>query len=222
MSTTPEKTPTERLAIEQQLADQWKWFLYVLFGGIGTLAFRRLEEGLWAASDVSSTQFWHHIFLAVCLFAFFVYDVGVLGVLIHRFPYKVSLLSALRYALDIVMAFLIFLLLMSGLGPPPAANASPGLAAGPTQSPVLVVFAISAWHLGAAIWHTMASFDHHHATPRLISFLPHIIFAAVYWLIYGISYWGWINFTPMWLLSLIGAAILVISVIRWFQVVKNM
>src|SRR5215813_9601900 len=124
MNTMPEQQNSGAamvsLTTEHQLGNQWKWFLYVLLGSIGTLALRRLDEGLWAASHVSAAQLAHYIFLAGCLFAFLVYDVGALAVLTEKFPYKTSFLSALRYALDIVMAFLVFLLLMSGLGPPPA------------------------------------------------------------------------------------------------------
>ena len=202
----------------EPLADKWQWFLYVLFGGIGTLAMRRLDEGLWAAGQVSPVQLMHYVSLAVCLFAFLIYDVGALAVLIKKFPYKISGWSAARYFLDIVMVFLLFLLLMSGLGPVPASDIASKLVNVPPQSPLVMICAVSAWHIGAAIWHFLASFDHGHL-PAPTAYLPHVLFAGAYWLVYAIGHWVF-NLDTTWLLSLIGLTVLAISIFRWFQVIK--
>jgi hypothetical protein len=221
-TTTGQQIPARVLTAEERLGNQWQWFLYILLGSIGQLGLRRVDEGFWLAWGGSRERLLHYVFLAGCLFSFLTYDVGALAVLTNKFPYKGSVLSALRFAVDLVMAFLVFVLLMSGLGFPGPDQRPSGLASVPPQNPIVILTAISAWHVGATLWHVLASYDHGLGAPRRIAFLPHIIFAGVYWLIYAVSYGGWIPVSREGLLSLIGGAILAMSMMRWYHVIKSM
>lgn len=221
----PNQEPELQKAVTQ-LADRWQWFHYAMFGGIGALSLRQLESGLYHAWTTSWSAFVLHLAITACLFAFFVYVVGVVDVLTRKFPYRLSVSSALRYGLDIAMAFLLLQLLLTGLGPKePIAVGR--LNAAPVQSPLLMTTVVSLWHLGAACWHVLAVREGGSAASFRANILPHVGFAGIYWLVFftwcGITgFWfGKVDYDSPYLLSMVSFTIFCIAVIRWKQIVRH-
>jgi hypothetical protein len=165
--------------MEQQSLDpsvigsRWVWVLDVVFGGVLSVAFTVLEESLrqaWAESHVEAARL---VFVAVCLFSFFVYDVVAYHLLITKYPYRVSLLSGVRHFLDMFMVFVLLKLLMSGLRP----HAE--------KSFFAILAAVTAWHLLALVWHCVANLDHFKKMPPRFALLPHVVCPACYWTVLG-------------------------------------
>jgi hypothetical protein len=155
----------------QNIGIQWAWVLDVVFGGIIALGYQKLEEALQVSAKVSAREFLKHLFSACSFFAFVIYDVGVYHLLIQKYPYTVSPWSAVRYVLDLVMAFCLLVILMRGL----SVHAE--------QFILDILLAISCWHLGAMSWHFAAAEEYDKMVPPASAFLPHICFVGLYWLL---------------------------------------
>ena len=154
------------------IADHWFWVIMLIFSATLTVGYERLERGLRNSWRISRSRFFIHAFVAGCLTVFILYDISALGILMSRFPYTSTPLSALRYALDAVMALVLFFLYQTGLrlSSPSAARE--------------ILVAVSFWHLLASLWHVLASLEHGLGFPNLIAFAPHYLFPAFYWILF--------------------------------------
>ena len=93
--------------IVQAVGERWVWILDIVFGSVIGFGFQKLEEGLRLTAKSSVSAFMKHLFMAAGFLGFVIYDIGVYHILIKNFPYDVSSLSAARYVLDLIMAFLL-------------------------------------------------------------------------------------------------------------------
>lgn len=193
------------------LSEKWPWFLGVVFGGIATFSLRNLYETLlFLAAGRDWPTFFSQIFIAVCFYVFLAYDVGVYYLLVDRYPYrpdKKLRLSGLRFLLDLAMAFCLYVILISGTSP------------NPWNSTLIIAGALFLWHLGAMLWHALASWEHYGNLETRKGIHTHA------WMLIGYMYliflWGAFfihpseghrkNFDFIWPLA---AAVLVFSVWR--------
>jgi hypothetical protein len=194
------------------LGQRWIWILDIIWGAIVGIAFERLDGALRSCTNLGDII--KHVAVAACLFIFFLYDVGVHHLLVRTFPYRESILSACRYFLDIVMAFLLMLLLVSGL------------TAKPERSTIVILVAITSWHLGASAWHFLATWEHEHKLPTRVRVLPHLISVGGYWLLVGIWYLirlstSSVNWHAQSLLFIVCGAIFLVALVRSYQVVRH-
>lgn len=170
------------------ITQRWIWLLDVVFGATAAFGFENLQQSIRSAT--STDDLVKQIFSALALYIFFLYDVSVLHILIQRYPYKVNIISVCRYFLDVCMAFLLMLILI------------PGLQEKPEDSTVVILFAITTWHISAFVWHLLAHIDQKDQAnppdlqqviqPREIkiqwkTFISHFTFAGIYWLVFGFS-----------------------------------
>jgi hypothetical protein len=158
------------------VGERWAWILDMVFGAIIAFGFQRLEEGLRASAKSSMTAFLKHLFMASGFIGFVIYDIGVYHILIKKFPYDVSELSAVRYVLDLLMAFLLMVILVRGLS----------IDAGKHVFEILI--ALSMWHIAAMCWHFAASMQINGSRPELKTFSPHILFVMIYWSTFALWY----------------------------------
>jgi hypothetical protein len=158
------------------VGERWAWILDMVFGAIIAFGFQRLEEGLRVSAKSSVTAFLKHLFMASGFIGFVIYDIGVYHILIKKFPYDVSELSAVRYVLDLVMAFLLMVILVRGLS----------IDVGKHIFEILI--ALSMWHIAAMCWHFAASMQIKGSTPEWKTFFPHILFVMIYWSTFALWY----------------------------------
>lgn len=202
----------------QDICQQWVTIVDVVFGGIITLGYQRLEESLKIAIKESIWIFWRRTFTAFVFLFFVIYDVGVYHVIIKTYPYAVTALSGGRYVSDLLMAFALLIILVRGLSP----NAE--------RSGLEILIALTVWHLGAISWHLLAHFEKHHVLAPIGSFLPHIIFISLYWTLlvvvsfvrYGrLSRAGLLrNLTSVAYISSLSVLLLAVSIYRSVQILK--
>ena len=162
------------------IADHWFWVIMLIFSATLTVGYERLDRGLRNSWRLSVSQFFVHAFVATCLTVFILYDISALGILMSRFPYTSTLLSACRYALDAVMALVLFFLYQTGLR----------LSSPSAGREILAL--VSVWHIMASVWHVLASMEHDEGLPTLVAFAPHYLFPAFYWLLLQ----AWNRFVP--------------------------
>lgn len=153
------------------IAEHWFWVIMLIFSATLTVGYERLERGLRNSWRLSGARFLVHMFVAACLTVFILYDISALGILMNRFPYTSTPLSAFRYALDAVMALILFFLYQAGL----RLNS-------PSAGREILILA-SVWHIMASVWHVLASLEHHAGFPKLVAFAPHYLFLGFYWLL---------------------------------------
>jgi hypothetical protein len=197
-------------------AERWAWFLDVVFGAIVAVALEKFEPTLTEAWKSGFFDIGKCLFVAFAAFSFFVYDIAAYHILVNKYPYHVTNLGFVRFYLDLVLAFLLFMFLMAAL------------AAVPERNTIGMVAFISLWHLGAMSWHFLARYEAGLSilTPTLI---PHVVFVAIYWALLGAWYvvcnW-WLKLNLPWdsvsLLFLISTTIFAISIWRWHQVTGNL
>jgi hypothetical protein len=156
---------------ERRMMERWAWILDVLFGAILAFAFETLEKNWTMAWDESGGQAMVLLFVALCVFSFFLYDVLVYHFIITRYPYRLTLLSACRYVLDIFMAFLLMQVVV------------PALQAHPETELIGILVALTLWHFCAAVWHCLANVDHEKCLPKAFALAPHFAFVGIYWLV---------------------------------------
>lgn len=135
------------------LSDKWPWFLGVVFGGIATFSLRNLYNTLLVlAAGRDWPDFFSHIFIAACFYVFLAYDVGVYYFLVDKYPYlpdRNLRPSGLRFLLDLAMAFFLYVILITSTS------------LEPWNSTLIIAGALFSWHLGAILWHVLASWEHH-------------------------------------------------------------
>lgn len=137
--------------LDGDLADRWRWIMDIIFGGLLVFGLQTFVVNFPSIAHLPMHTVFVSLYAAVGVTAFFVYDVTVHHILTSsaHYPFQDTGLSALRFCLDVAMAFILALILLPGLG---------GL---PWQATVRVLVAAWAWHLGALAWHALA----HHEQP---------------------------------------------------------
>jgi hypothetical protein len=214
--------------------ERWAWFIDVLFGAIAAIALEQYESVVRQAWNTSLSTFVISVVVAVCICAFFVYDIAAHHVLVKKHPYHLTYLGFVRFYLDLVMAFILYVLLRDAL------SGNPG------WFPIVV--ALTFWHGAAIAWHLLvfagelerrrqllggdfAGSDKQPHTPpafenAAVTVFPHVLFIGIYWLVVAaaqlitrITFAGVASDTVT-LLS-VSVAILVVAVFRWRQVVRD-
>lgn len=200
---------------QSQHVERWIWFLDVLFGAIAAIAIDRYEPIVRNAWATGIGTFSLSVFVAICVGSFFVYDVAVYHSLAKKFPYKITVIGFARFYLDLVMAFILFLLLTD------AFNAYPNW--------FTILITITSWHVAAAIWHLFAQYEAQSMGNFRIAVLPHVVFIGIYWLasflpyILGLRIFGFNEVTMSSpILVILSATIAIASVWRWTQVIHKL
>lgn len=201
--------------IIQAVGERWVWILDIVFGSIIGFGFQRLEEGLRLTAKSSVSAFMKHLFMAAGFLGFVIYDIGVYHILIKNFPYDVSRLSAARYVLDLIMAFLLMVILVRGLS----------IDAGKHVFEILI--ALSLWHIAAMCWHFAASRQLNGVLPEVKTFSPHVAFIIIYWSAFAL--WYFLNrednqrtlAEPTGFLVWLAASLLLISIWRSHQMIQK-
>jgi len=205
---------------------QWTLLLNVMFGAIASRAFAEFHQSLAAEADSRSsasteprvsTMVRYAVFASV--FAFYLYDWIVLQTLYARFPYNVhSFFSFPRFATDIVMAFLLFGIVWNAAG------------VRVFSRPTIILCRLTLWHVLAATWHLLASFEYHQP-PSASTLAWHLVVApGSYWFIfYGIRAIACpqphddqsVRRFNRWVLAAESAVVLTVSVTRTFFVLQT-
>lgn len=118
----------------------------IIFGGLLVFGLQGFAKQFDSWPKQSTAEVTSVVFAAIGVTAFFVYDVTVHHVLTSPtwFPFRRSWRSAVRFALDVAMAFTLALVLL------------PGLEGSPWMATDRILIAVSAWHVGALLWHWIA------------------------------------------------------------------
>lgn len=201
--------------IIQAVGERWVWILDIVFGSIIGFGFQRLEEGLRLTAKSSVSAFMKHLFTAAGFLGFVIYDIGVYHILIKNFPYDVSRLSAARYVLDLIMAFLLMVILVRGLS----------IDAGKHAFEILI--ALTLWHVAAMCWHVAASMQINGSMPEVHTFSPHVAFIITYWSTFAL--WCFLIVEgrhrrlaePTGFLVWLAASLLLISIWRSHQMIQK-
>lgn len=149
------------------IEENWTNVVTTLFGVTLALGFQKLEGALRQSWQVSKKCFAGHIYVGLCLSAFVIYDVTVYSLLIVKWPYTQTLVGGFRFALDVVMAFGLYVILRRGFGGN-VWNCFGELSA-----------ALSLWHVAAVMWHVASSAERS-LYPDLRTVLTHLSYSAVY------------------------------------------
>jgi hypothetical protein len=191
---------------------RWIWVLDVLFGAIAAIALEKYEPVVRDAWSCGFIQFFISVFVAICIGSFFAYDVVVHHKLVEKFPYKVTFRGLCRFLLDLVMAFILFIIL------------SAGFQANPSWEKILINITI--WHMAAILWHLLAESTDEikHKIFKIIG--PHACVIGAYWIVtnlsnniinyYGLNTTVWSNL-PLFLLA---TTIMIFSYVRLKQILK--
>jgi hypothetical protein len=201
---------------EHLVAERWAWILDVLFGAILAVAFEALSKNLDQVWDETPREAARVMFVALCFMSFFLYDVFVYHFVITLYPYRISFLSACRYVLDILMAFLLMEVLVPGVRP------------GPKPEVVKILVSLTLWHLCAAAWHCLANWDHFKKAPPPFSLFPHLGFIVLYWstvlgwmLIRGAAGWP-TRLEEVSTLVALGVPVLAVALYRSRQLIQRL
>jgi len=193
---------------------RWIWFLDVLFAGIAAIILQQYEPIVRCAWASGPGTFSLSVFVAMCMGSFFVYDVAVYHALANKFPYRMTLFGFARFYLDLVMAFVLFMLLMD------AFNKDPDW--------FNILITITSWHALAFIWHVLAQREARKKSSLKITIIPHVYFVSIYWSVAWVSYFsaqlcGFSDATQSdAALVALSAAIAAISFWRWRQVIQKL
>ncbi|MGY2462492.1 hypothetical protein [Vreelandella sulfidaeris] len=197
---------------EQSL--RWVWFIDVVFGAIVALGIQRYEPVVLDAWSQGFNEFVLTIFVGVSIFSFVVYDIAVYHALVKKFPFNTSSLSFLRFYLDLVMAFTLYLVLANAFQLRP--------------SWVSIIAAISFWHLSASAWHLLAQCECGVFDGMARTVLPHIYFIAIYWIVAFFTIQIGERLLRLedvvltnLLLIVVSTTVLIISLFRWNQVIRK-
>ncbi|TCI02901.1 hypothetical protein EZV61_11440 [Corallincola luteus] len=201
---------------DNQQAGRWIWFLDVVFGAIVALGIQKYEPVVKQAWELGLATFVTSLVVASCIGFFVVYDIAVYHALANKYPYRMSFLGFSRFFLDLVMAFLLYLLLVNSFQ------------VTPEWFPILIT--ISTWHVAAMIWHLIATNEHPQTSSHSdVSALPHLIFIGIYWLVAFLAD----GFSKHELqlahdsqarttLVVLAITILAVSAYRWQQILKKL
>jgi len=200
--------------MNETVAQHWVWVIDVVYGAIIGMAYAKLDDALQEKVRRSKTAAIMHIACATGFLSFVVYHVCAYHLLISRFPYTISAYSGFRYALDLMMLFLVMVIVTRAL------------ASEPEQSMLTILAALTAWHVGAAMWHFAATLEHERHLPKLIAYLPHFFFISGYWTIFA-TWWliakrqsAIPNIQSRSLLYAISAAVFIVSIVRYAQLIN--
>ncbi len=146
--------------------------LGVIFGGIALLAMGNLHGTLLnLAAGRDWPGFAAQVFFAAGFLAFFAYAAGRHFLLAGEYPYNLRESpgrSGARFLLDLGMAFLLYVMLLTVTGREP-------------QSSTLIVFsALVLWHLGAMAWRGLASLERDGSLGVREGILPHLGLLGAY------------------------------------------
>ncbi len=225
MPLTIPKTPKPRAWTPAQ-ADRWVWFVDVLFAAIAATAFERAEPEFRKLWTMSGELFFDRSLAALAVIIFFAYDVSVYQVLVKQYPYQITSIGFFRFVLDVLMAFVMLLLLMSGLSGTTIPKA--GTAPVPAAIPLVSLLALlTVWHVLAAIWHFLANLEIHGTLPPFRSITPLFGFPLLFWALWGLlQLLKWvvdfddhsIERAKLWCICI---AIMLVSVVRWRQTIRR-
>ncbi len=143
----------------------------IIFAGLLVFGLQKFVEGSRELAKLATRDLLVALLAAAGVTGFFVYDVTIHHVLTSRalYPFQQSGLSALRFSLDIVLAFDLALILLPGLQPKP------------WMATLRILFAASVWHVGAILWHLLAVAEHGRKVRIRSGLLPHAVFPLLYW-----------------------------------------
>lgn len=196
-------------------ATRWIWFLDVVFGAIVALGIEKYAvviEQAWQAGAVTLIL---SLLSAVAVCSFVVYDIAIYHALAKKYPYRMSKPGFARFYLDLVMAFILYMLLVSAFQVRPEWFA--------------ILATISIWHLAAMSWHGLARFEDPSVSlgPAIG---PHLLALVGYW---GVTYvladiverelLG-LDDSPSSAVKLVAicACILAFSMLRWLHVIRQL
>lgn len=94
-------------------AQRWIWFLDVVFGAIVALGIEKYEPVIREAWFQGIRAFVLSLFVSISVCSFVVYDIAVYHALASKFPYRMTALGFARFYLDLVMAFILYVLLVN-------------------------------------------------------------------------------------------------------------
>lgn len=202
------------MTVPTEHAQRWIWFLDVVFGAIVALGIEKYEPVIRDAWLQGIGSFTLSLVVTISVFSFVVYDIAVYHALAKKFPYQLSALGFARFYLDLVMAFVLYVLL---------ANA---LQAHPDWIAILVT--VSFWHLAATAWHLLARREHGAAGGIVSTVGPHVLFIITYWIVaflastFGTRVLG-IDNGPLsnFILVVVSVTIFAVSLFRWNQVIRK-
>ncbi len=195
-------------------AQRWIWFIDVVFGAIVASSIEKYEPVVRDAWSQGIGSFLLSLFVAISACSFVVYDIAVYHALANKFPYRLSMLGFVRFYLDLVMAFILYVLLVEALQTHP--------------DWVAILAALSFWHCAAAIWHLLARREHEVTGGMASAIHPHLYFILIYWLVaflahaFATKVLGFDNIAlSTFILIVTSATILAVSLFRWNQVLRK-
>lgn len=153
--------------------DRWIWLMNVIFGGIATLAIRRLVELFLNLTPQSAGQWLLILLGTVAVLIFFIYDVTVLYFLYLKFPYTLGRLSAVRLFIDVIMSVILALIILPVIVPHP-----------PDATLTLLSF-VTIWHLLAIAWHCLAAYEKRQSAPEAKRVIMLVISPMLLWGVAG-------------------------------------
>ncbi|MAD80934.1 MAG: hypothetical protein CMJ50_08850 [Planctomycetaceae bacterium] len=159
-----------------EIAKHWVWVIDVVFGAMIGMGYAKLDDALREARNVSKMEVARHMLCATGFLSFVVYDVGAYHILIDKYSYTITASSGFRYALDLMLIFLLMVIL------------SRSMSYKAEESALTILIALSAWHFGASLWHFAAIIEYTENYPKLVAYLPHLAFIATYWGVLGVWY----------------------------------
>jgi len=203
---------------ESEIVKHWVWVIDVVYGAIIGMGYAKLDDAIRDASRVSWVEVAKHILCATGFLSFVVYYVCAYHLLIVKYPYAITPLSGFRYALDLMLLFLAMVIL------------SRSLASKAEESTLTILIALTAWHVGAAIWHLAASLEYYNKFPQPRAFVAHFYFIILYWFICGVCVWYAIVKRKMnktataiintrGLLYFVSLAVFIVAIVRYYQLI---
>ncbi len=151
----------------QEHAQRWKWFLDIVFGAIVALSIQKYDPVVREAWQHGPGAFAASLFVAFSICSFVVYDVVAYNALVSKLGYTLSPMGFVRFYLDLVMAFVLYVLLNAALRIDP--------------DWVLILSTISVWHLAAVLWHLLALREHKKLDEAGEPVMSHALFVILYW-----------------------------------------
>ncbi len=192
---------------------QWVWFLDVVFGAIVALGIEKYEPVIRDAWSQGFEVFIPSLFVTACITTFIVYDIVAYNLLVKKFPYTKSKKGFIRFFLDLVMAFILYVLLVNALKLRPDWYS--------------ILITISLWHLAAQVWHLLARKEHNEKITFHEAVKPHLLFIIIYWCVAIVVYIcsSILGLNNEWLslatLIVMSASIFIVSLTRWNVVMEE-
>lgn len=193
---------------------RWVWFIDVVFGAIVALGIQSYSPVVREAWSQGISEFAITVYVGLSLFTFVVYDIAIYHALVKKYSFSMTFPSFLRFYLDLVMAFTLYLLLANGF------QAHPDW--------VSIITAVLFWHFAAMAWHLLARIEHKDKEKFASAVLPHVLFIAIYFIVaffatqirnntFGLEE----TVLSTLILIIVSTTILFISLFRWNQVIRE-